>query len=123
MNSPMLKNRNPDGNPDKVSKLIPFECPCCHMLTWHNRIGKNVLCPFCSNATPGYLTKLSSETMRPKCRHQSMVPAKEEESPFINEFHMVQVLGFRCMAYRNGAGTWRGAFDDQELGGEVRVLD
>lgn len=44
-------------------------------------------------------------------------------SPFIIEFFMVQGTGFRCMAYRNDDGTWRGAFDNEELPGAIRVLE
>ena len=43
-------------------------------------------------------------------------------SPFILEFFMVQGSGFRCMAYRNDDGKWRGAFDNEELPGAIRVL-
>jgi hypothetical protein len=35
---------------------------------------------------------------------------------------MVQGSGFRCMAYRNDEGKWRGAFDDEVLPGAIRVL-
>jgi hypothetical protein len=44
-------------------------------------------------------------------------------SPFILEFFMVQGSGFRCMAYRNDDGKWRGAFDNEELPGAIRVLE
>ena len=44
-------------------------------------------------------------------------------SPFVQEFFMVQGTGFRCMAYRNPDGKWRGAFDNAELPGAVRVLE
>lgn len=45
-----------------------------------------------------------------------------EASPFIHEFFMVQGTGFQGMAYCNGDGKWRGAFDNKELPGAVRVL-
>jgi hypothetical protein len=44
-------------------------------------------------------------------------------SPFLVEFFMVQGIGFQCMAYRNSDGKWRGAFDNRELPGAIRVLD
>ncbi|HTV41205.1 MAG TPA: hypothetical protein VMF08_11560 [Candidatus Sulfotelmatobacter sp.] len=44
-------------------------------------------------------------------------------SPFILEFFMVQGSGFRCMAYRNDDGKWRGAFDNEVLPGAIRVLE
>lgn len=47
----------------------------------------------------------------------------DEPSPFLVEFFMVQGVGFKCMAYRNGDGKWRTAFDDIELPGIVRVLE
>ena len=53
-------------------------------------------------------------------------PEAEEQSdasPFTIEFFMVQGTGFRCMAYRNGDGKWRGAFDNEELPGSVRILE
>ena len=46
-----------------------------------------------------------------------------EPSPFLVEFFMVQGVGFKCMAYRNGDGKWRTAFDDIELPGTIRVLE
>jgi len=52
------------------------------------------------------------------------LPGKEDwASPFIHEFFMVQGSGFRCMAYRNQDGKWRGAFDHEELPGAIRVLE
>ena len=47
----------------------------------------------------------------------------EWASPFVHEFFMVQGSGFRCMAYRNQDGKWRGAFDNEELPGAIRVLE
>ena len=44
-------------------------------------------------------------------------------SPFVHEFFLVQGSGFRCMAYRNEDGKWRGAFDHVELPGAIRVLE
>ena len=54
------------------------------------------------------------------------VRALEQEeggSPFILEFFMVQGTGYICMAYRNRDGKWRGAFDNRELRGDVRLLE
>jgi len=44
-------------------------------------------------------------------------------SPFVNEFFLVQGDGFCCMAYRDPEGKWRGAFNNEELPGVIRVLD
>jgi hypothetical protein len=45
-----------------------------------------------------------------------------ESSPFLVEFFMVQGIGFKCMAYRDFDGRWRGAFNNKILPGMVRVL-
>jgi hypothetical protein len=55
-------------------------------------------------------------------RRMKLVAKEDSASPFDHEFFMVQGAGFRCMAYRNGEGKWRGAFDHEELPGAVRVL-
>jgi hypothetical protein len=44
------------------------------------------------------------------------------ESPFVHEFFVVQGANFRCMAYRDGDGKWREAFENEELPGVIRVL-
>ena len=48
---------------------------------------------------------------------------EERASPFELEFFMVQGSGFICMAYCNHDGKWRGAFDNIELPGAIRVLE
>ncbi|HXC35806.1 MAG TPA: hypothetical protein VNV43_08020 [Candidatus Acidoferrales bacterium] len=60
-----------------------------------------------------FSTSLDKETHAGEC---------DNVSPFLLEFFMVQGSGFRCMAYRNREGKWRGAFDDEELPGAIRVL-
>jgi hypothetical protein len=50
------------------------------------------------------------------------VAVQDAASPFLVEFFMVQGIGFQCMAYRNSDGKWRGAFDNRELPGAIRVL-
>ena len=47
----------------------------------------------------------------------------DSRSPFVQEFFMVQMPGFRCMAYRGQDGKWRGAFDHKELPGLIRVIE
>ena len=44
-------------------------------------------------------------------------------SPFVVELFTVQVLGIKCMAYRDCDGKWRRAFDNIELPGFVRILE
>ena len=52
-----------------------------------------------------------------------VVAALTEDAPFIIEFCMVQGVGFRCAAYRDEDGKWRGAFNNEELFGEVQILE
>ena len=70
------------------------------------------------------LRKKSGGLLVNPARQRCLVPLVETSpSPFEHEFHTVQGTGFRCLAYRNGEGKWRAAFDNEELPGEVRVLD
>jgi hypothetical protein len=56
-------------------------------------------------------------------RNSAKLPGEGDwASPFVHEFFLVQGRGFRCMAYRNEDGKWRGAFDHEELPGAIRVL-
>jgi len=47
---------------------------------------------------------------------------KDDRSPFLVEFVMVQGVGFVCMAYRDEDGKWRNAYSNDELPQPVRVL-
>lgn len=55
--------------------------------------------------------------------HNSEPTVHDAASPFLVEFFMVQGMGFVCMAYRNSDGKWRGAFDNRELPGSIRILE
>ena len=57
------------------------------------------------------------------CGPESAAEKRGEPSPFIFEFFMVQCVNFKCMAYRDQDGKWRGALDNLELPGFVRVLE
>lgn len=57
------------------------------------------------------------------CGTESAAEDRGEPSPFIYEFFMVQCVNFKCMAYRDQDGKWRGALDNEELDGFVRVLE
>ncbi|HEX4349244.1 MAG TPA: hypothetical protein VH251_02595 [Verrucomicrobiae bacterium] len=46
-----------------------------------------------------------------------------EDASFIIEFFMVQGVGFRCAAYRDLDGRWRGASNNEELFGEIQILE
>jgi hypothetical protein len=46
----------------------------------------------------------------------------KNESPFIFEFFLVEGTHFKCMAYQDGTGKWRGAFNHLELPGSIRIL-
>jgi hypothetical protein len=100
------------------------------MLAWHDRqIEREIFCPFCQNGLPDYVTRISPERMMVSdrvVRRMDIEPDAEESgdrSPFTIEFFMVQGSGYRCMAYRHRDGKWRGAFDNEELPGVVRVLE
>ena len=104
------------------SELVASECPTCKMLHWHKtRSQERRICPFCDNAQPDYITRIVPERVQVR---EALPPSGDIDGhcPFVLEFFMVQGNGFRCMAYRNGEGKWRGAFDGEELPGAVRVL-
>lgn len=46
-----------------------------------------------------------------------------EAAPFLIEFFVVQGTGFRCVAYCDADGRWRNAFTNEELFGEIRILE
>ena len=46
-----------------------------------------------------------------------------DTSPFIVEFFMVRGPGFRCMAYCGADARWHNAFNDEELFGDIQILD
>ena len=43
-------------------------------------------------------------------------------TPFETEFFMVQGIGFKCMAWRDGEGKWRTAFENPVLPGNIRIV-
>lgn len=51
-----------------------------------------------------------------------MAECRQADSPFVYEFFLVQGPDYRCMAYRDGHGKWRAAFNHFELPGSVQVL-
>lgn len=54
------------------------------------------------------------------------VPAVEppaEAAPFLIEFFMVQGPGYRCVAYCDQQGRWRNAFNNEELFGDIQILE
>lgn len=53
----------------------------------------------------------------------STVQRSADVSPFIVEFFMVQNRDSRCMAYCDHDGHWRKAFNNEELVGEIRLLE
>jgi hypothetical protein len=111
----VLDRRHSEG-----PELIACQCPACKMLSWQkSEDGEPRVCPFCSSVEPDYLTRIAPEAVS-SC--DGAPGACEGVSPFVLEFFMVQGSGFRCMAYRNDDGKWRGAFDNEELPGAIRVL-
>jgi hypothetical protein len=133
MNGPgkYLADRLSEGH-----ELIVCQCPACKMFSWHkSQSRERKICPFCSDAQPDYLTRIVPETVtkvQKLAEETNVFPTRlnkaghpgdcDNVSPFVLEFFMVQGSGFRCMAYRNQEGKWRGAFDDEELPGAIRVL-
>jgi hypothetical protein len=61
--------------------------------------------------------------MMQKTERVSANDAPTEASPFIVEFFMVQGPDFRCMAYRDQNGKWRKTLNDEELTGDVYILE
>lgn len=115
-----------DDNSSEVSHHVSYQCPSCNMLLWHSRVNEKVLCPFCSNVLPDYVTKLSPERMimqNEESEPKNGTLKDDSTSPFVLEFFMVRVAGYICMAYYNGDGKWRGAFDNQELTGQVHIVE
>jgi len=43
--------------------------------------------------------------------------------PFILEFFVVRGPGFCCTAYRDQAGKWHEAFSNEELFGDIQVVE
>jgi hypothetical protein len=61
-----------------------------------------------------------SEPGQPANRPATKNPG--DESPFDAEFFIVQGINFKCMAYRDERGKWRGAFNHLELPGMIQIL-
>jgi hypothetical protein len=61
--------------------------------------------------------------MTTECEPAVAVKPPTDALPSLVEFVMVQGVGFRCIAYRDAEGRWRNAFTNEELFGEIRVLD
>jgi hypothetical protein len=66
---------------------------------------------------------MSNHVMTPPLVPVPVVASMIEDTPFIIEFFMVQGAGFRCTAYRDQDGKWRDAFNNEELFGEVQILE
>jgi len=43
--------------------------------------------------------------------------------PFIRQFYMVQGINFRCLAYCDQQGIWHDAINQEELFGDLRILE
>jgi hypothetical protein len=66
---------------------------------------------------------MSNHVMMPPLVPVPVVAGLTEDTPFIIEFYMVQGVGFRCAAYRDQDGKWRDAFNNEELFGEIQILE
>jgi hypothetical protein len=69
------------------------------------------------------MTNLSTTIVSGDWQALPAVEAQPEISPFILEFFMVQGANFRCMAYRDEDGKWRDALNNEELYGDIRILE
>jgi uncharacterized Zn finger protein (UPF0148 family) len=134
-------NRAQDVNRTHGLNITGYQCPSCKMIAWHSSgFETEVFCPFCNQVLPHYVTQISPQRMikmnatdqssverqpNNSTRRNDVCSRAEEErmSPFELEFFMVQGSGFICMAYCNHDGKWRGAFDNMELPGAIRVLE
>jgi hypothetical protein len=66
---------------------------------------------------------MTTETLTPPFESATPVNRPVEPTPFLTEFFMVQGPGFRCMAYCDHDGKWRNAFNNEELYGEISILE
>jgi hypothetical protein len=57
------------------------------------------------------------------CEPERVSQQPVEITPFLLEFQMVQGTGFRCMAYQDEDGKWRDALNNEELFGEIKILE
>lgn len=61
--------------------------------------------------------------MTTECEPAAVAKRPTDALPALMEFVMVQGVGFRCIAYRDAEGRWRNAFNNEELFGEIRILE
>lgn len=109
-----------DQNLSEGPGLVVCQCPSCKMVSWQKvQNRERRVCPFCSSVQLDYVTRIVPQAV---VTSDASPGGCDGVSPFVLEFFMVQGSGFRCMAYRNQDGKWRGAFDDEELPGAIRVL-
>jgi len=66
---------------------------------------------------------MKREIMTRTCEPPTSAGESADGSPFLVEFYLVQGTGFRCMAYRDQQGTWRNAFSNDELFGDIQILE
>ena len=67
---------------------------------------------------------MTNQPMMRQCDPEPVAEVEHPgESPFLQEFYMVESDGYRCMAYRDQEGKWHSAFRGAELPGNVTVLE
>lgn len=64
-----------------------------------------------------------TRTVLPQPKPVSTVTTPAETSPFLIEFFVVQGPGFRCVGYCDQEGRWHNAFDNEELFGDIKILE
>jgi hypothetical protein len=57
-----------------------------------------------------------------ECEPLVAVEEPAQTSPFVLEFFLVEGHGFRCMAYCGADAKWHHAFNDEELRGDIRIV-
>lgn len=64
-----------------------------------------------------------TQTELPQTKPVPAVEPPAEAAPFLIEFFTVQGPGFRCAAYCDQQGRWRNAFNNEELFGDIQILE
>jgi hypothetical protein len=61
--------------------------------------------------------------MTTECNPAVSTDRSTDTLPALVDFVVVQGIGFRCVAYRDAEGCWHNAFNNEELFGEIHILE
>ena len=64
-----------------------------------------------------------TQAVLPQPKRAFTVTPPAETSPFLIEFFVVQGPNFRCVAYCDQEGCWHNAFNNEELFGDIQILE